>query len=69
MIANEASIDEPAPELRSALDEDCTRAAQCFAQQAVTEPANKKQVIFNESFRISTYLYAIVAGPFGYHER
>ena len=32
-------------------------------------PANKKQVVCDESFRISTYLYAIVAGPFGYHER
>ena len=28
-----------------------------------------KLYLFNESFRISPYLYAIVAGPFGFHER
>ena len=70
VISNEGEVDEPAPEARQSLDEDCTKAAQLFADVASTEPAGeKKPVWFNESYRISTYLYAIVAGPFGYHER
>lgn len=51
------------------LESDCGRAVALFQEQANTEPANKKQVLFSESFKISTYLYAIVAGPFDYHER
>ena len=40
-----------------------------FREHAETKPNDAKLVMFNESFRISTYLYAIVAGPFGFHER
>jgi len=69
VISNEAEVDEPEPETRAALDETCSKAVQLFTETANTEPKDKKPVFFNESFRISTYIYAIVAGPYGYHER
>lgn len=64
VISNEASVEES-----KEVEEECSRVAAMFQESASTEPANKKQVPFNESFRISTYLYAIVAGPFAFHER
>lgn len=39
-----------------------------FKEQALTIK-NGKTSVFRESDRYSTYLFAIVAGPFAYHER
>ena len=64
VIANEAAVEES-----KEVEEECGRVASMFQETASTEPSNKKQVRFNESFRISTYLYAIVGGPFAFHER
>lgn len=68
VISNEAE-GEVQPEARSALDEALGRTAETFKSKAETTPADAKQVFFDLSYKISTYIYAIVAGPFGYHER
>lgn len=35
----------------------------------INEIASPRVSVFNESDRYSTYLFAIVAGPFDFHER
>ena len=66
VISNEAEIQsqERATSLKQGIDE----AIQLFNDCGATF-TNEKASVFNTSFKISTYLYAIVAGPFGYHER
>ena len=69
VISNEAESVIPGPEAQSALDDSLSRTAETFRGKAETTPTNSKLVFFDPSFKISTYLYAIVVGPFGFHER
>ena len=65
-ISNEAEVEDAGKV--QALDQAVDEAKAVFGDEAVkfNEP---KTFIFNTSFKISTYLYAFVAGPFGYHEK
>jgi aminopeptidase N len=51
------------------LELETSDAAELFKDTTVFSLAKPNKFVFQESFRISTYLYAIVAGPFDYHER
>lgn len=69
VISNEGESEPPTEEAKSALDEALCRTAENFKDKAETTPTDAKPVFFDLSYKISTYIYAIVAGPFGYHER
>jgi len=67
VISNEATIEDA--HQTSELDDSISQAASLFPEQAHLKIEGAKNFIFSESFKISTYLYAICAGPYKYHER
>ena len=66
MISNEAETEnaERVQSVQEAVDE----ASAIFTDHEIKFTVGKAS-IFNTSFKISPYLFAIVAGPFGYFER
>ena len=66
VISNEAEIEDAAAQ--QTLSKSMDDALQLFPDSGIAF-TDRKGAIFQQSFKISTYLYAIVAGPFGFHER
>ncbi len=66
-VSNEASIEDA--KKTSELAESVCQAASLFSDHAQLKIEGAKSFVFSESFKISTYLYAICAGAYGYHSR
>jgi aminopeptidase N len=67
VISNEAQVDDE--NRLKLLESETSEAADLFKDTSEFKVENANKFVFQESFKISTYLYAIVAGPFDYHER
>jgi len=67
VISNEH--DKLVEERAASLNEAVAQASALFKDSADLALQKPKAHIFRESDRISTYIYAIVAGPFGFYER
>jgi aminopeptidase N len=66
-ISNEASIEDA--HQTGELAESVSQAASLFPEHAHLKIEGAKSFVFPESFKISTYLYAICVGAYGCHER